>query len=180
MREYEQRSTHLWAEDGPQRGRLLPQGFFASGREDLTHFIRARLKKKQEDQHMNAIIVRDGSSIDHGNHPVRFGRVRAGLMVAAGMLLMMALPVWAGDTNSPPSVIIKPYPIDHCLICGDNISGTNAVVVFDYQGQELKFCCQRCVKTFKKDPAKYLQQLHGDANSATARNEAPAEENTTH
>lgn len=126
---------------------------------------------------MNATTRSHG---DHGNHALRFARVGIGLIVAVGILLVAALPVRAGDTNGPAGLAIKPYPIDHCLICGDNVNGTNAAVVFNYQGQELKFCCQRCVKTFKRDPAKYLQKLHDAANSDTVKNETPEEKITTH
>ncbi len=29
----------------------------------------------------------------------------------------------------------------------------------DYQGRRIYLCCRSCVKAFKKDPARYLQNL---------------------
>jgi len=81
------------------------------------------------------------------------------------------VPTWAADANSAANAAnsaARSYPIDYCLICGDKVGGTNAAVVINYQGQELKFCCKRCVKTFQQDPAKYLKKLH-DAENADSK-----------
>jgi YHS domain-containing protein len=106
------------------------------------------------------------------------------LMTAVWLLLAGAtLPVWAGATNSPAGTANsagKPYPIDYCLICGDKVVGTNPVVVINYQGQELRFCCKHCVKTFKQDPAKYLKKLHDAGNPGAVSKDASGGEITGH
>ncbi len=67
------------------------------------------------------------------------------------------------DTNSPnvsTNQIVKPYPLNYCLVSGDKLNGDmGKPVVQVYQGQEFKFCCHDCVKDFNKDPDKYVKKL---------------------
>ena len=114
---------------------------------------------------------------------LRHGGLAFGLAVAMLWSALAVTPLWAGDTNRPPGLATsgaKPYPIDYCLICGDHVGGTNAAVVINYQGQELKFCCKRCVKTFKQDPTKYLKKLHEAGNPVTAGKDAAGAEVAGH
>lgn len=55
----------------------------------------------------------------------------------------------------------KPYPLDTCLVSGEKL-GTDASMKpysFVHKGQEIKLCCEGCLKDFKKDPATYLKKL---------------------
>jgi YHS domain-containing protein len=51
----------------------------------------------------------------------------------------------------------KSYPLDTCLVSGEKIEGEG----FDHlHGVRLtRFCCEKCAKTFDKEPAKYLAAL---------------------
>lgn len=52
------------------------------------------------------------------------------------------------------------YPLTTCVVSGDKLGGKMGTPFkYDYQGRELQLCCASCVKTFKKDPAKYLKKL---------------------
>jgi len=53
----------------------------------------------------------------------------------------------------------KPYPLDVCLVSGEELGSMGAPHVFVYQGQEIKMCCDKCVPKFNKTPEKYLAQL---------------------
>ena len=53
---------------------------------------------------------------------------------------------------------VKPYPLTKCIV-SDDAFDHDKPVVFVYQGQEIKLCCQDCRKDFDKDPAKYLTKL---------------------
>lgn len=52
----------------------------------------------------------------------------------------------------------KPYPLTKCIV-SDDAFDHGKPVVFVYQDQEIKLCCQDCRKEFDKDPAKYLTKL---------------------
>lgn len=43
-----------------------------------------------------------------------------------------------------------------CPITGDKVSPKAFV---DYEGKRYHFCCQNCVKKFKKNPEKYLAKM---------------------
>jgi len=86
-------------------------------------------------------------------------------MIMAWLAVLPAgtISVHAADTNNPassPNLIIKPYPLDYCLVSGDKIGGDmGKPVSTNYMGQEIKFCCKNCVKDFQKNPAKYMKEL---------------------
>jgi len=94
----------------------------------------------------------------------KFMFMKRTLLTMAALALLAGAPaiIRAADTNSPGSsvsVVVKPYPLDHCLVCGDKVGGTNSAVIVNYDGQEMKFCCKRCVQDFNKNPEKYLKKL---------------------
>jgi YHS domain-containing protein len=68
---------------------------------------------------------------------------------------MVIQQVSAADTNT----VLKPYPLDHCIISGDKIGEMGKPYVTNYMGQEIKFCCPDCVKDFNKDPQGYLKKI---------------------
>ena len=54
---------------------------------------------------------------------------------------------------------LKPYPLKTCIISGDKLGEMGKPFVYEYEGREIKFCCEGCLKDFKKDPAKYLKMI---------------------
>ena len=46
-----------------------------------------------------------------------------------------------------------------CPVMGGTI---NKDVYADYEGKRVYFCCDACISTFKKDPAKYVKKLEGE------------------
>ena len=55
-----------------------------------------------------------------------------------------------------PSVEAKAYPFDSCIISGEPLGSMGDALVQIHEGREVKFCCKGCIKSFSKDPAKYL------------------------
>ena len=79
-------------------------------------------------------------------------------MLAASVLVAAFLAPLAGlaaDTKSEKK--LKPYPLKTCMISGEKLGGMGDAYVYEYQGREIKFCCQGCVADFKKEPAKYIK-----------------------
>lgn len=54
---------------------------------------------------------------------------------------------------------VTPYPLDVCLVSGEELGSMGDPVVIVHEGQEIKFCCDKCVPKFEADPAKYLSKL---------------------
>jgi YHS domain-containing protein len=53
----------------------------------------------------------------------------------------------------------KPYPLNTCLVGGEELGKMGKPETLVYEGREIKFCCAACIATFKKDPAQYLKTL---------------------
>lgn len=51
----------------------------------------------------------------------------------------------------------KSYPLQRCVVSGEEL-GKDAVDVM-FGSRLVRFCCEKCVRTFEQDPAKYLPQL---------------------
>lgn len=77
------------------------------------------------------------------------------LLLAASLALLLS----ACTTTNGPSGATKPYPKTTCVVSGNALGSMGPVVTKVYQGQEVKFCCQPCVKKFDANPAKYLEKL---------------------
>jgi YHS domain-containing protein len=43
-----------------------------------------------------------------------------------------------------------------CPLSGDKV---NPKMSYTFNGKRYLFCCKKCVKDFKKDPAKYISQM---------------------
>jgi YHS domain-containing protein len=86
------------------------------------------------------------------------------LLKIAAVVLLAGSPALAhaSDTNSPSNstnAVVKPYPLDYCIVSGDKLDEHGKPIVIRYHGQEIKFCCADCVPEFKKDPATYLKKI---------------------
>lgn len=78
------------------------------------------------------------------------------LLLAATSLLFTSCASTGGTAAAGGT---KPYPRDTCIVTDNKLGSMGPVVTKVYQGQEVKFCCQPCVKKFDANPAKYLADL---------------------
>ena len=72
------------------------------------------------------------------------------------------------------------YPLTTCVVSGEPLTDGDMGPPVDYVYKEegkpdrlVRFCCNMCVKKFKKDPAKYLKVLD-DAAAAKVKPSSPA------
>lgn len=83
---------------------------------------------------------------------------------------------FAADAAAPAAAA-KAYPIDTCLVSGEKIPAKDAPAV-TVDGQEYKFCCEKCVAKFKADPkayaAKLAEAVKAEKKDAPAATPAPA------
>jgi YHS domain-containing protein len=71
-------------------------------------------------------------------------------LALAGAALIMPL----GHASGP-----NPYPLTTCIVSGEKLGEMGNPVTIEYQGRQIGFCCESCVKKFRKDPSKYLSKL---------------------
>ncbi len=51
------------------------------------------------------------------------------------------------------------YPLDYCIISGQQLGAMGDPVVYDHNGREIRFCCQACVGTFEEDSENFLKKM---------------------
>ena len=69
-------------------------------------------------------------------------------------LVLIPLGAMAGPDSEPAT-----YPLDKCIVSGETLGEHGEVVVKEYDGREVRFCCKMCVKDFEKDQASYLKKM---------------------
>ena len=74
---------------------------------------------------------------------------------AKDMLAEKTVPL-AAQTSQPMS---DGYPVDFCVVSSDKLGSMGDPVVHRHEGRTVKFCCTGCVKSFEKDPARFLKVL---------------------
>lgn len=55
------------------------------------------------------------------------------------------------ETKAPPEAWTDPYPFDTCPISGKKLGSMGEPVVKEYDGREVRFCCNGCVGRFEAD-----------------------------
>lgn len=53
----------------------------------------------------------------------------------------------------------KPYPLEVCLVSGEELGSMGDPVVIVHEGQTIQFCCDNCQPKFEAEPEKFLSKL---------------------
>ncbi len=78
-----------------------------------------------------------------------------------------AEPAPKTETMAKADTPVKPYPLDYCIVSGEKLGEMGEPVVKVYNGRTVEFCCNKCVKTFEKDPAMYIAKIDSAAAAMT-------------
>ena len=62
---------------------------------------------------------------------------------------------------------LRPYPLDTCLVTGNELGSMGDPITRVYGEQVVKFCCSPCVGEFEGDPQRFLALME-------RKEEAPA------
>lgn len=88
------------------------------------------------------------------------------ILILSSMSAVLALASCSKDetaTSNPPagaeSPAATPYPLEVCLVSGEELGSMGEPHVIVHEGQEIRFCCEQCEPKFKANPEKYLSQL---------------------
>jgi len=79
--------------------------------------------------------------------------------LAVVFILAASLPLLAEETAESSATSASAYPLDYCIVSGEKLGMMGNPVVKTYDGREVKFCCNDCIKTFEKDQAKWMKKL---------------------
>jgi len=71
--------------------------------------------------------------------------------------LTVPLSGLAADQNSEKKP--KPYVLKTCSVSDEKLDSMGKPVSYVHEGREIQFCCKDCIKTFKKNPAKYVKKI---------------------
>lgn len=63
------------------------------------------------------------------------------------------------EEKAKATELAKTYTLTTCPVSGDKIGGMGETIDTLYQGQLIRFCCKGCVKSFNKNPDKYLKEI---------------------
>ena len=81
--------------------------------------------------------------------------------VAALTLAMTILASpYAGMAAEAKGKKLKPYVLKTCVVSDEKLGGEMGKPVhYEYEGRDIQFGCKDCIKTFKKEPAKYVKKI---------------------
>ena len=65
-----------------------------------------------------------------------------------------------GGQSVSTGVKVKSYTSDLCIVTDNKLGSMGDPVSYVHNGQEVKFCCNPCIKKFKANPEKYLAKLN--------------------
>ena len=51
------------------------------------------------------------------------------------------------------------YPLEVCIVSGEELGSMGKPVDYDHEGTLVKFCCKSCIPDFEEDPDRYLEKL---------------------
>jgi hypothetical protein len=80
-------------------------------------------------------------------------------VLALGLLLALSPSTGFAADKDEPKGVVKPYPLQTCLVTDNDLGSMGDERSFVYEGQEIKICCKPCERKFRKDPARYLKKL---------------------
>jgi len=81
------------------------------------------------------------------------------LVASAAALLLAACSGERADEANVTADAATPYPLETCIVADEPLGSMGEPVVIVHEGQEIKFCCDKCRPSFEKDPTKYLGKL---------------------
>lgn len=84
-------------------------------------------------------------------------------LLAFGLISCTTTPAPAGAApvakEAAKKAAPKPYPLETCLVTGDDLDEMDERVSTVHDGQVFEFCCKPCLKKFNKNPGKYVRLL---------------------
>lgn len=84
------------------------------------------------------------------------------MAVVAVVVVMGSGSFVFADNDTDPVASATPNPVKRQTMCPVMGNEINKKLFVDYEGKRIYVCCGMCIKTVKKDPAKYVKQLEAE------------------
>ena len=81
------------------------------------------------------------------------------LQSLAALCGAFVLAACASTRNEAGKDVVRPYPLDTCIVSDEKLGEMGEPFAFVHKGQEIKLCCKPCQKDFNKNPEKYLKKI---------------------
>ena len=81
---------------------------------------------------------------------------------------IILMSIWSCSEVNEEEIMKNFYPLDFCIVTGNDLGDMGGPVSFDYNGTLIKFCCKPCIPKFQKNPAKYLVLLQEELEAKKA------------
>ena len=75
---------------------------------------------------------------------------------------------WSCSEVNEEEILKNFYPLDFCIVTGNDLGDMGEPVSYEHNGTLIKFCCKRCSSKFQKNPAKYLVLLREELEAEKA------------
>jgi hypothetical protein len=85
-------------------------------------------------------------------------------IITSILTLLTIIPSLHADEKT----VVKPYPLPDCVISEEALGSMGKPIALVYEGQEIKFCCKDCKKTFEKNPAKAMAKFDAAVKAQAA------------
>lgn len=79
---------------------------------------------------------------------------------------LQALMARTPEEKAKVEAQLSSYPLKTCLVSGDELGGMGEPINTLYGDRLIRFCCKGCVKSFNKNPAKFLPKLDSPGKPA--------------
>lgn len=86
----------------------------------------------------------------------------------AAVAMALGLGAFAMAEDAKPAPTTQPYPLSVCVVSDEALGSMGDTYIIQYEGREVRLCCDHCEADFKKDPQKYLKKLDEAAKKAPA------------
>ena len=96
------------------------------------------------------------------------GIVRCIVMNPSFITAILTLLTIIPSLHADEKTAVKPYPLPDCVISEEALGSMGKPIVLVYEGQEIKFCCKDCKKTFEKNPAKAMAKFDAAVKAQAA------------
>ena len=85
----------------------------------------------------------------------------------SGETTLKAIVAKTPEEKAKAESLVPSYPLKTCLVSGDELGGMGETVNALYGERLIRFCCKGCVKSFNKNPSKYLPKLDPSSKPAS-------------
>ena len=77
------------------------------------------------------------------------------LAVLSGALFLVS----CGGDETASSPAPSGYPLNVCVVSGEELGSMGEPFLVEYEGTTVKLCCDSCLPKFNADPAKFVAKL---------------------